>query len=188
MDDKDKPASGTDKTALITEAKAYLELVTKVDGGNREAGLDDLRKLAGDHWDDKDKRQRQLDRRPCLTINKLPTFLHQVTNDQRQNVPSIKVSPVGNGADIETAETIQGATRHIEYSSNADVAYDTAVNSAAAIGFGYFRLITDFCSPTSFDQEIRFRAHSKPASRCTRSDERGAGWLGSEALHDQHRR
>jgi hypothetical protein len=88
MDDKDKPASGTDKTALIKEAKAYLELVTKTDGNNRASGLDDLRKLAGDHWDDKDKRQRQLDRRPCLTINKLPTFLHQVTNDQRQNVPS----------------------------------------------------------------------------------------------------
>jgi hypothetical protein len=162
MDDKDKPASGTDKTALITEAKAFLELVTKTDGNNRASGLDDLRKLAGDHWDDKDKRQRQLDRRPCLTINKLPTFLHQVTNDQRQNVPSIKVSPVGNGADVETAETIQGVIRHIEYSSNADVAYDTAVNSAAAIGFGYFELITDYCSPTSFDQDIRFHRIRNP--------------------------
>ncbi len=162
MEDKDKPASGTDKDALIKEAKAYLELVSKVDGDNRDQGLDDLRKLAGDHWDDKDKRQRQIGRRPCLTINKLPTFLHQVTNDQRQNVPSIKVSPVDSHADIETAETIQGMIRHIEYSSNADVAYDTAVNSAAAIGFGYFRLITDFCTPTSWDQDIRFRRIRNP--------------------------
>jgi hypothetical protein len=157
MDEKDTPASGTDKDALIKEGKAYLELCTKVDGDNREAGMDDLQKLAGNHWDDKDKRQRLLDRRPCLTINKLPTFLHQVTNDQRQNVPSIKVSPVDSNADVETAETIQGLIRHIEYSSNADVAYDTAVNSAAAIGVGYFRLITDFCTPTSWDQDIRFR-------------------------------
>lgn len=157
LKDEDKLADGTDKDALIKEAKAYLELCIKVDGGNRDEALDDLRKLAGDHWDDKDKRQRQLDRRPCLTINKLPTFLHQVTNDQRQNVPSIKVSPVDSNADIETAETIQGLIRHIEYSSNADVAYDTAVNSAAAIGFGYFRLITDYCTPSSFDQDIRFQ-------------------------------
>lgn len=157
MDDNDKFASGTDKTALITEAKAYLELCIRTDGDNRKEALDDLRKLAGDHWAEKDKRQRQLDRRPCLTINKLPTFLHQVTNDQRQNVPSIKVSPVDSHADVETAELIQGLVRHIEYSSNADVAYDTAVNSAAAIGFGYFRLVTEYCSPTSFDQDIRFR-------------------------------
>jgi Phage P22-like portal protein len=162
MEDKDKPASGTDKDALIKEAKAYLELCVRVDGSNREDGLDDLRKLAGDHWDDKDKRQRQLDRRPCLTINKLPTFLHQVTNDQRQNVPSIKVSPVDSHADVETAEVVQGWIRHTEYSSNADVAYDTAVNSAAAIGFGYFRLITDYCTPTSFDQDIRFRRIRNP--------------------------
>jgi hypothetical protein len=156
LEDKDTPADGTDKDALIKEAKAYLELCAKVDGDNRDAGLDDLRKLAGDHWDDKDKRQRELDRRPCLTINKLPTFLHQVTNDQRQNVPSIKVSPVDSNADIDTAETIQGMIRHIEYSSNADVAYDTAVNSAAAIGFGYFELIMDYCTPTSWDQDIKF--------------------------------
>jgi hypothetical protein len=161
MDEKDKPAAGGDSDALIKEGKAYLQLCIRLDGGNRDAGLDDLRKLAGDHWDDKDKRQRLLDRRPCLTINKLPTFLHQVTNDQRQNVPSIKVSPVEN-ADVETAETIQGLIRHIEYSSNADIAYDTAVNSAAAIGFGFFRLITDYCTPSSFDQDIRFKRIRNP--------------------------
>jgi hypothetical protein len=162
LEDKDKPASGTDKDALVKEAKAYLELCTKVDGGNRDAGLADLRCLAGDQWDDKDKRQRELDRRPCLTINKLPTFLHQVTNDQRQNVPSIKVSPVDSNADVETAEVVQGWIRHTEYASNADVAYDTAVNSAAAIGVGYFRLITDYCTPTSFDQDIRFKRIRNP--------------------------
>src|SRR2546429_6534483 len=106
IDDKDAPADGTDKTALIAEAKAYLELCIKIEGDNRDSGLEDLKFLAGDHWSDKDKRQRQLDRRPCLTINKLPTFLHQVTNDQRQNVPSIKVSPVDSFADVETATTI----------------------------------------------------------------------------------
>lgn len=160
-DDADKPLS-YDKDEVIKDAKAYLALCLRADDGNRDEAIEDLRYLAGDQWDDKDKRQRQLDRRPCLTINKLPTFLHQVTNDQRQNVPSIKVSPVDSNADIETATTIQGLIRHIEYSSNADVAYDTAVNSAAAIGFGYFRLVTDYCTETSFDQEIRFRRIRNP--------------------------
>ena len=142
---------------VISDAKAYLALCIAADGGNRDAALDDLRFLSGDQWDDQVKRQRELDHRPCLTINKLPTFLHQVTNDQRMNVPSIQVSPVDGKADIKTAEVIQGYIRHAEYISNADIAYDTAVNSAAAIGFGYFRLVTEYCSPSSNNQDIRFR-------------------------------
>lgn len=155
--DADTPAPATDKTALIAEAKSYLELCAKRDSDNREAGLDDLRFLAGDHWPAKVKRERELDGRPCLTVNKLPTFLHQVTNDQRQNVPGIKVSAVDSNADIETAKVVQGWIRHTEYISNADVAYDTAVNSAAAIGVGYFRIVPQYCSEDSFDQDLRFR-------------------------------
>lgn len=132
------------------------------DGGSRDASLDDLRFLSGDQWPATVKRQREIDRRPCLTVNKLPTFLHQVTNDQRQNVPSIHVSAVDSNADIKTAEVFQGVIRHIEYASNADVAYDTAVNSAAAIGFGYFRLVTDYCNPKSFDQDIKFKRVRNP--------------------------
>ena len=49
---------------------------------------------------------------------------------------------------------MQGIIRHIEYNSNADVAYDTAFEAAATKGLGYFRIITDYSSPTSFDQEI----------------------------------
>lgn len=147
---------------VIIDAKAYLQVCLSADGGSRDASLDDLRFLSGDQWPDRVKQMREQEKRPCLTINKLPTFLHQVTNDQRQNVPSIKVSPVDSHADIKTAEVFQGLIRHIEYASNADVAYDTAVNSAAAIGFGYFRLVTDYCNPQSFDQDIRFKRVRNP--------------------------
>lgn len=146
----------------IADARAFMQLCNSADGGNREAALDDLRFLSGDQWPEQVKRQRDVERRPCLTINKLPTFLHQVTNDQRMNVPSIHVSPVDGGADVKTAEVIQGYIRHSEYVSNADIAYDTAVNSAAAIGFGYFRLVTEYCRPDSFDQDIRFKRIRNP--------------------------
>jgi hypothetical protein len=151
-----------DPKEVIADAKAFLEMCNAAFGTNREAELDDLRFLSGDHWPANVRRERELDGRPCLTVNKLPTFLHQVTNDQRQNVPGIKVSPVGNGADVKGAEIRQGIIRHIEYSSNADVCYDTAVNSAAAIGEGYFRLITDYCRPDSFDQDIKFKRIRNP--------------------------
>lgn len=158
----DIPDSQQTDEDIIADARAYLELCTTADGDNVRQGLDDLQFLAGNHWPEKQKRQRELDGRPCLTVNKLPTFLNQVTNESRQNRASIKVSPVGDGADIQTAEVIQGMIKHIEYDSNAEVATDTAVNSAAAIGFGYFRVMPEYCDEKSFDQELKFKRIRNP--------------------------
>lgn len=135
----------------------------------RRDALEDLKFSAGEQWPDDVKRDRENDRRPCLTINRLPQFIRQITNDQRQNRPSIKVSPVDDHADIETAKIYQGMIRHIEYSSNADTAYDVAFDSTVRAGYGFFRIVTDYCDPMSFDQEIRvksvpdrFSAHLDP--------------------------
>lgn len=154
--DDDVLASQDDDAAIIAECMERMAISVAADGENRAHALDDLAFNKGDQWDPIIKAQRTRDMRPCLTINKLPTFLHQVTNAQRKNVPSIKVHAVGD-EDAELAEIVQGGIRHVEYSSNADVCYDTAVNSAAAIGFGYFRLVTDWEEPDSFDQVIRFK-------------------------------
>jgi len=93
--------------------------------------------------------------RPCLTINKLPQHVRQVTNDQRQNRPSGKVIPADDRADIELAEIFDGMVRHIEYISDADVAYDTACENQVSFGEGYFRLLTEYCDDDTFDQDIR---------------------------------
>lgn len=159
--DRDTQAKSSDDDAIIAECMDRMRISISADGENRSNGLDDLTFLKGDQWDERIKAQRALDGRPCLTINKLPTSLHQVTNAQRQNVPSIKVHPATE-EDAKVAEVVQGGIRHIEYSSNSDNAKDTAVNSAAAIGFGYFRLVTDYTGPDSFDQEIRFKRIRNP--------------------------
>jgi hypothetical protein len=93
--------------------------------------------------------------RPCLTINKLPQHVRQVTNDQRQNRPSGKVIPADDKADVEVAEIFNGMVRHIEYMSDADVAYDTACENQVAYGEGYIRLLTEYESANSFDQNIK---------------------------------
>lgn len=147
----------TGKTAILKEAQEFLALCIAADDQNRDNALDDLTFVSGEQWNPQDRQQRALTGRPCLTINKLPTFLHQVTNDQRQNKAAIKVHPVDDGADVDKAKIVQGVIRHIEYASNATVATGTAVNSAATIGFGYFRLITRYCDEETFDQEIAFR-------------------------------
>lgn len=155
-------ASATDDAAIISECLDRFRISVAADGENRRDGLDDLAFLKGDQWDERIKQARALDGRPCLTINKLPTSLHQITNSQRQNIPSIKVHPTAEGADQKIAEIVQGGIRHIEYKSKADVAKDTAVNSAAAIGYGYFRLATQYKAEDSFDQEIAFKRIRNP--------------------------
>ena len=162
MTDADKLAKKTDDAAVIAECMDRMRLSMNADGENRTNALDDLAFLKGDQWDERVKQQRAMDGRPCLTINKLPTTLHQLTNSQRQNVPSIKIHATSEGTDQKVAEVIQGGIRHIEYKSKASVCYDTAVNSAAAIGFGYFRLVTQYVKEDGFDQEIAFKRIRNP--------------------------
>lgn len=129
--------------AILNTSKKRFELCQEAEKNLREVALDDLKFRAGEQWPEAIKNQRQVEKRPCLTINVLPARERQVLNDQRQNRPAIKVSAVDDKADVDTAEVLQGIIRHIEYDSNADVAYDTAFASACRIGFGYMRLITE---------------------------------------------
>lgn len=143
---------------IIEEAKEFRRACLDANDSNIQDEKSDLNFLEGGdkQWDDAEVQSRRASGRPVITVNKLPTFIHQITNDNLQNTPSIKVHPVDDGADIEVAEVLGGLIRHIEYASNADIAYDRAVNSAVAIGRGYFRLITDYCDDESFDQDIKF--------------------------------
>jgi len=78
-----------------------------------------------------------------------------VTNDQRQNRPSGKVIPADDKADVEVAEIFNGLVRHIEYISDADVAYDTACDNQVTFGEGYFRILTEYCDDNTFEQDLR---------------------------------
>ncbi len=121
---------------------------------DREAARDDIRFRAGEQWPDEVKSQRERDKRPCLTVDKLNQYVRQIVNDGRQNRPSIKVRPVDSKADVATAEVFQGIVKHIEDRSGADAAYDTSLDGAATCGFGHFRVLTEYVGDESFDQEI----------------------------------
>lgn len=151
-----------DTEGILSEMRKRVQWSVDFDADTRAEGLDDLRFKAGQQWPDAWRRTRELEARPCLTINKLPAFIHQISNDIRQNKPAIKIHPVDDDADIETARIIQGLIRHIEYSSNADFCYDTASDNAISVGFGFFRLVTEYCDEGSFDQDIRFKRIRNP--------------------------
>ncbi len=115
-------------------------------------------------WDIKDAEKRKKSGRPVLTIDQLSQFVNQVSNDIRMNTPSIDIIPDGDGSDEETAEIFQGLIRNIEYKSNADDAYDNAVNFAIKCGLGYIRIDHDYSSETSFEQELKIERIINPFS------------------------
>ncbi len=140
---------------ILNEAKERFKQCQDAESDNRQNYEDDTRfARLGEQWPDSVKKLREQEGRPCLTINRMPAFLRQVINDARINTPSIKAHPVDSSDDIETAEVINGLFRNIEVSSNADVAYDTALECAVTGGFGYFRVDIDYATDDTFDQDI----------------------------------
>ena len=138
----------------ITEAKQFLKLANDADTNNRSEALEDLKFAAGDQWPVEIQNSRNLEARPCLTINKIDAYVRQVTNQQRQQRPRIKVHGMNSQSDAKIAEILTGICRHIEVNSDADHAYDNAFNYAVRCGFGYWRVKTDYVREDSFDQEI----------------------------------
>jgi hypothetical protein len=156
--------SSTDED-IHREALKQFALAEDAESHNRTAGKDDIVfAREGKQWPGDVETQRKDEGRPCLTINKMPAFIRQVVNDARQNKPSIKVHPADSGADPETAEVINGLIRNIEYTSNADVAYDTATECAVGNGFGYLRVGLDYAYDDSFDQDITINRVANPFS------------------------
>lgn len=150
---------------ILKEAREAFELSADHEADNRREALDDLRfARLGEQWPEQVRRDRELDGRPCLTINRLPAFIRQVVNDARLNKPAIVCHPVDDRADPATAEVFNGLIRQIEQSSDAHVAYDTALDFAVTGGFGYFRINTRYVRDDAFDQDIVIERVANPFS------------------------
>lgn len=154
--------SKTQQEQIIKDSEKRFKYCEDAERELREMALDDLKFRAGEQWPDWIKRKREGKRKAVLTLNYLATREKQVLNEQRQNRSAIKVSPVDGDADPDTADVLGGIIRHIEYDSNADDIWDVGLASATRIGFGFVGLITEFESPTSFNQVIKMRGFRNP--------------------------
>lgn len=158
-------ASEHDADALLSKGREAYEACYDAEKENREVALEDIKfSRLSEQWPSAIRAERERDSRPCLTINKMPAFIRQVVNDARQNKPSIKVHPVDSGADVKTADVMNGLIRNIEYTSNADVAYDTAIEASVAGGFGYWRVGMDYACDDSFEMDLSIQRISNQFS------------------------
>jgi hypothetical protein len=147
---------------IINEAKEFLRFCSDNDSNNRVEALEDLKFAGGDQWPVEIQNSRLLESRPYLTINKIDAYCRQITNSQRQQRPRIKCHGVNTQSDAKMAEIITGICRHVEEQSDADAAYDNAFDFAVRMGWGYWRITTDYVRPDSFDQEIYIKRIENP--------------------------
>lgn len=154
MKNEDIVKAACDRMAEAVQADRY----------NRLDELDDLEKLVGKQWPEDIRAEREADGKPCLTVNRLPQFVRQVTGDIRRMNPAINVIPADSNASEETAEIYEGLIRQIEYSSNASRTYERAAEQAAASSIGWFRILTEYEDDDSFDQVIRIKPIRNPLS------------------------
>ena len=196
-DDKDESPSG-----IVEEARERFQRAEKHMASNRLIAIDDLRFYMADaengwQWPDEIRKQRQFDKRVCLTVNLTAQHVNQVVNQIRQAKPACRVMPVDDYADKKTAEILAGLIRNIQTSSNADDAHDIAAEHAVVSGEGYWRILTEYESPQSFDQVIKIKPILNPQlvyidPDCREMDKSDAEWgfvfedIGKEQFKRDH--
>jgi Phage P22-like portal protein len=149
------PKANDENLDFVRKAVSRYERAFDKERQNITQALEDLEFRIGEQWPSHVRREREVDHRPCLTVNKIPTYVRQITGDIRLMRPSIKVVPVDSRGDPDTAEVLGGLIRYIENRSDAQHAYVTGADSQVAAGIGHWRVLTEYAGDTTFDQEIR---------------------------------
>lgn len=172
---------GTPTQQFLHLARERLRQVIAAESKTRSKMKQDFDFKNVDQWDPVDRANREQDGRPCLTINRIPQFIKQVTNAQRTMRLGVQVNPVDSKADPKVAMVLQGVFRNIETTSDADIAYDTAFEHCATAGRGFWRIYTEYSDDDNFEQNIVIDAI--PDSFSVYQDPTGRKWDGSDTRY-----
>ena len=155
---------GSTEQDILDKAKKQFAEIVGFESDQRSEMEDDKRFGLGIQWDTLDRSNREGAGRPCITILRTNQFTDHIKNQQRQNKPAVKVSPVDEGADEEIADRRQGLIRHIQYESKAQMARQQAFNDAVDMGRGHYVVKSEYVSARSFDQKITVEVIKDPLS------------------------
>lgn len=150
--------------SILSEIKENLKTAESYWHDNYQRGIDDKEfvTVEGAQWEKGAVARRKCAGKPSFEINLLRAYCNQQINTQRQNRPQGKVVPVDNGADPEVAKLIEGLIKDTEEASDFESVADVAAENATYAGLGFIRIITDYVSEDSFNQEPRFFAVHNP--------------------------
>lgn len=159
--------SEKERAKILREARDRFRRCQDREATARKNFDQDLQFVEGDarngyQWPDDIRTQRDSELAPCLTINKTKQHCLDVMNDARQSRVAIAIKPTGGEATFESAQTLEGIVRYIEYQSRAGSAYQHALSYAVRAGIGWCRVVTDYAGDDTFDQDIFIRRIPDP--------------------------
>lgn len=152
---------------VVSEAKKRFDQCLSWESGARQGFLEDIKFANADsincwQWPNEIRRNRDIEERPVLTVNKTHQHCLQIINEAKQNPTGIKIRATGSGSTHDSAEILESVCRRIEYMSNAQAAYEKAIEFQVYGGIGYWRVVTDYADDDSLDQEIFIRRIKDP--------------------------
>lgn len=138
--------SKSPQSDYITTARKRFESSRSAWDDRRKSYNQDARavNVLGGQWDKAIKDARESSGRPALEFNELHIPISRATNQCRKDRPQPKISAGDNEATEEIAAFCEDRFRHIQYASQADVAYDQAVESALTGGFGFYEVVCEY--------------------------------------------
>lgn len=147
---------------IIAQAKKHYAIAVVAEADNREEMVEDLKFSALDQWPEDVKKDRK--GRPMLVLDHTGQAVRRVLGDIRQSLPAIKIDPVDDGSDKDTAEVIEGLVRQIEYQSRAQSVYMQAAETQVKMGYGAWRIVTKYNEYDTFEQDIMIQPLKNPFS------------------------
>ncbi len=159
-DETTKKPSAKEIKAVIKRCQDFRKEAQEADADNRKAMIDDLKFAALDQWPEEIKKDRN--GRLMMTLDKVNQGLGAVIGDMRDNRPSVRVMPVDDNADVETAKVFGGLINTIEQTSNATDVYLSAAEFQVKCGFGVWRIINEFASHDVFEQDLYIQRVKNP--------------------------
>ncbi len=155
-----------DDEDLLEEVRENYETAIESFRPSMDEGDRDIDFILNDGWPEAEKalRRKSGSERPMISCDQLNQYTNLVINEVRQHPRQIKLSPAGYGATAQLAELRENRIRSIQYRSDAQAAYLTAMENACQRSYAYARVILRYVSDTSTDQEIIIQRVPNPNS------------------------
>ena len=140
---------------------------------HRDDRKSDMKALGPDStWDDKERRTRKAEGRPCLSFDEVGQYVNQLVNDAREQERAVDISPGPEDEDDAEARFVAAFIREIETQSNAPLAYTRMFEDAASGGYGFLRIQAEYSQdvigedaeigPEAFEQQLRIKPIHNP--------------------------
>lgn len=161
--------AGLSLEPVVREAMKRFKRCAEWESDARQNFLDDLKFAHGDadngyQWPNRIRQNRDVDSRPCLTMNIIRQHNLQIINESKQNKQSVRFKATGGQATKECADLLEAMFQQVEYMSEAQSAYETALEYQVTGGWGWIRMVTEYEDNKSFNQCFRVKRVWDPLS------------------------